>query len=585
MNPLISICIPTFNGEKYLQEALDSVKTQTYRNFEVIISDDNSTDKTLEICEKFKDEVDFSVYIYNHIRAGIGANWNHCIEKANGEYIKFLFQDDVLFSNCLEEMLNVFIQNKEVALVACQRNFIYEKEYLDEKLRDWINTFGNLQETLNLKFNNNFCIIKNSIFKHKQFFCSPLNKIGEPTAVMFKKKLYKEIGQFNSELKQILDYEYWYRVLKIYPIGILDIPLVNFRLHEMQATIINAQNQVDESAYFRFLKAGLLKNSKVKNYEITMQKIFSIIVTYNGMRQNWIQKCLDSLLASSVKTEIIVIDNASADETVDFIKKNYPQVDLITATENLGFAKANNICIKKAYEQNADYFFLLNQDARIEENTLIELFNVFRQTPNAGIVSSIHLNGDKSNLDTGFINYIVNQNTPNFISDLYFTRLKNYYETQFINAAAWLISRECIEKVGGFDTSVFYHYGEDVNYCQRVLYHGYKIYITPSTTICHGREGRKGKFPNEDVINQFVYYGDIQKDEKIVDDMIYFPKKEKIKQYIKLLLKLQIKSIFIKRKMFRDEMNLFLRIKNSRTKNKQGGLVWLDDESLGYTEK
>jgi glycosyltransferase involved in cell wall biosynthesis len=92
---LISICIPTYNGENYILEALNSIKNQSYKNIEVIISDDNSNDKTLEICEKFKSEVDFPVYIYNHLPNGIGSNWNNCILKSKGDYIQFLFQDDL----------------------------------------------------------------------------------------------------------------------------------------------------------------------------------------------------------------------------------------------------------------------------------------------------------------------------------------------------------------------------------------------------------------------------------------------------------------------------------------------------------
>ena len=259
---LISICIPTYNGEKYLQEALNSVKTQTYRNFEVIISDDNSQDCTLDICNLFKKEVDFPVYIYNHTPTGIGANWNNCVEKANGDYIKFLFQDDILLSNCLQEMMEVFKQNEKIALVASQRDFIYDRNYSNEKLQTWIHTFGDLQKTLNLSFVNNLCIIDKHIFKHEQFFWSPHNKIGEPTTVMFKKELFKKIGNFNTELKQMLDYEYWYRVLKKYPIAIINKPLVKFRLHAAQTTVINEQNKVDEYDYHWWFAENKLMTKK-----------------------------------------------------------------------------------------------------------------------------------------------------------------------------------------------------------------------------------------------------------------------------------------------------------------------------------
>ena len=292
------------------------------------------------------------------------------------------------------------------------------------------------------------------------------------------------------------------------------------------------------------------------------------------MQRNWIQKCLDSLLVSSVKIEVIIIDNGSTDETRDFIRKNYPQVDLITANENLGFAKANNIGIKKAYHQEADYVFLLNQDAWVKENTIEKLIEVFKELPEAGIVSPIHLNGSKTSLDFNFVSYYITQyNTPNFVSDLYFNRLQNFYETYFVNAAAWLISRKCIETVGGFDTLIFYHYGEDENYCQRVIYHGFKIYIVTTTVICHDREERKGNRPKEYEKRRrdaelSSYYGDITKDDRIVNDL----KARLLRYAVKKNLNLQVKEFFLQRTMDR---RFYANIKQSREQNKKVGLNWL----------
>ena len=75
--PLVSVCIPTFNGEKYLQEALDSVAQQSYANLEVIISDDASTDKTLEMLEDYKNNSKNTVRIFHHNPDGIAKNWDH----------------------------------------------------------------------------------------------------------------------------------------------------------------------------------------------------------------------------------------------------------------------------------------------------------------------------------------------------------------------------------------------------------------------------------------------------------------------------------------------------------------------------
>ena len=86
--PLISICIPTYNGESFLEEALDSIVNQTYRNIEVVFSDDASADNTLGIIDKFKSQSNLPIYVFNHLPKGIASNWNHTLEKANGKYIK-----------------------------------------------------------------------------------------------------------------------------------------------------------------------------------------------------------------------------------------------------------------------------------------------------------------------------------------------------------------------------------------------------------------------------------------------------------------------------------------------------------------
>ena len=213
-----------------------------------------------------------------------------------------------------------------------------------------------------------------------------------------------------------------------------------------------------------------------------MQKIYAIVVTYNGKK--WYDRCLGSLRDSETPVKTIVIDNASSDGTVEYIKAHFPNVHLIESKENLGFAKANNIGIQYAIDNNADYVFLLNQDAWIEKDTLTELLRTFEDNENVGIASPIHLNGGHTGLDKKFAHYMGEE----FASDAFLQKTKHYYRRPFINAAAWLIGRSCIETVGGFDTLLFFHYGEDDNYCQRVLYHGLNIIANTRCTICHDRK-------------------------------------------------------------------------------------------------
>lgn len=246
--PLVSICIPTYNGERFLLEALNSVDTQSYRNIEVIISDDNSNDGTLIICEGFKKKTGIPVHIYSHNPSTIGANWDNTIKHSNGKYIKFLFQDDVLKPDCIETMMEYLLKNN-LEIIFSKREIIDEKGFLSKS--DFLIRFGDLQQGINLDINDFY------IFSRKDIKLLGSNKnnslqynfLGEPVATLFSRKLYDDIGNFESPLKQFLDLEYWLKVLKKYPIGIVSQKLIQFRIHQNQASAINSQNKVNEVRY------------------------------------------------------------------------------------------------------------------------------------------------------------------------------------------------------------------------------------------------------------------------------------------------------------------------------------------------
>lgn len=212
--------------------------------------------------------------------------------------------------------------------------------------------------------------------------------------------------------------------------------------------------------------------------------IFSIIVTFNGSA--WIKSCLGSF---DKKHNIIVVDNGSQDNTIDLVKSNFPEVHIIKSEVNLGFGAANNIGINYAMEQGAEYIFLLNQDAWIKKGSLELLVDALEKNEEYGVISPIHLNGSGKMLDKNFGDYLYNKGGRKFITDKILGRTSEaIIDIEFVNAAAWLLSRKCIEKVGLFDP-LFFHYGEDDNYLQRVRYYSFKIGILTSAFIYHDREG------------------------------------------------------------------------------------------------
>lgn len=225
-----------------------------------------------------------------------------------------------------------------------------------------------------------------------------------------------------------------------------------------------------------------------------MPKVSVIIVTYNAMK--WAERCFYSLRQSSVPLDCIVIDNGSTDGTQDYIRHNFPEVDFVQSPKNLGFGKANNIGIEKAYKNGADFFYLMNQDAWLYEDSIQKLLDAFEKHPKKeeiGILSPMHIDGSGKLLDIFLDKYIAhNFEKTRLISDLYFQSLKPFYELSFINAAHWLLPRKTIETVGGFNP-YFFHYGEDVEYINRVQFHQKKLLLVPSSKVVHDGKQILGK--------------------------------------------------------------------------------------------
>jgi glycosyltransferase involved in cell wall biosynthesis len=114
-----------------------------YRPLEIIVSDDQSTDQSLSIVKSYKEITDIPILVFDNKKPGIGRNWNNCIRNANGAFIKFLFQDDLLHHECVSRMMDLALREERLGMVFCKREILLEEETDENK--NWKKQYGDLQ--------------------------------------------------------------------------------------------------------------------------------------------------------------------------------------------------------------------------------------------------------------------------------------------------------------------------------------------------------------------------------------------------------------------------------------------------------
>jgi len=238
-NPLVSICIPTYNGEKHIEQCLVSATNQTYKNIEIIIIDDASTDNTWNIINQYA-VTDKRIKLYrNDNNIGLVGNFNKCLEIAGGQWIKFLLQDDYITDNCVDTMVaNISVEDK---IVSCKRTFLLDGTFNEDK-KGYYNHGVVTFEGLGIISKAPIFIKPNQIAKMAiENIC--MNFIGEPTSLMIKRDVLVEMGYFNIYLAQICDLEYFLRISSRYGIKYIPESLTYFRIHTESTTEVNLQSK------------------------------------------------------------------------------------------------------------------------------------------------------------------------------------------------------------------------------------------------------------------------------------------------------------------------------------------------------
>lgn len=241
-----------------------------------------------------------------------------------------------------------------------------------------------------------------------------------------------------------------------------------------------------------------------------------VIVNYNV--KAYLLNLIDSVKKSkgNFTYEIIVVDNASVDGSVESLQQNHPDVKIVENKRNIGFGRANNLGVKEA---SGRYVLILNPDTILNEDTLSEMVHFMENHPDVGISTCRILNADGSFSNDTF------RNKPTPVSALlrvfgleeklgkgkhaYYIKDVNIDEVQdipVISGAFMFLRSDVFESVDGFDER-FFMYFEDTDLCYRVSESGYRIVYVPSSSVVHfrGESTRKDKIDHHLIFNKALY--------------------------------------------------------------------------------
>lgn len=219
-HPLVSVVVPNYNHARYLEQRLDSVFNQTYQNFEVIILDDCSTDNSLEVINRYKDNPHLSQIVVNETNSGsVFKQWDKGINLAKGELIWIAESDDYCELNFLNELVKTFVEKKNVVL-ACAQYIFFNDEY-SYKIKER----------------------KTRCYKGKDYICNRLIRyceIRNASGVVFSKEAYSKVSKNYLTYRSAGDLQFWTEVLQYGNCVRVGKNLAYFRQNSSSVTGTNA---------------------------------------------------------------------------------------------------------------------------------------------------------------------------------------------------------------------------------------------------------------------------------------------------------------------------------------------------------
>ncbi|MCT1523548.1 glycosyltransferase [Sphingobacterium hotanense] len=252
---LVSIIIPCFNSSNTIEECITSIISQNYTfKIQIIVVDDGSKDKTLEILEQFKDEIEVVLKDPNDYNQGAAAARNRGINIAKGKYIAFLDSDDYYLDNYLENMTNYLESNSEYGFAFCKQKELNKNMHLASWTREKINVWD------------------------ERFHVLHRSRIISTNIIMIRKSIVDEVGYFDLSFRNGEDSDYWLRISD-YTKG----KFLNFygAVYRLDHSVNQLTNSVKISEKLKLGRKVLLKSYIRLNEKDNIDKIQLLIIIRN----------------------------------------------------------------------------------------------------------------------------------------------------------------------------------------------------------------------------------------------------------------------------------------------------------------
>lgn len=332
--PKVSVIIPSYNHSKFIEAGINSILTQTYQDFEIIISDDASPDDSVE---KIKKIIDPRIKLFAHTEnMGAVYNTNFCIEKASGEYIALLNSDDLWEKEKLEKQVKFLEENKNIGAVFTNALFVDEEDLpLSKQEYQWADVFIEANRS-------------KGEWLHRFFF--KLNCLCHPS-ILIRREIYDKTRLYNPCFRQLPDFAMWVDILKFTEIHILEEKLVKFKILKSSenASADTQVNRVRNINEIYLIMKDFFKGIDIK----TFKEGFGELLINKDFTSEEEMLCEQAFLYSKIENEIAYI---------------YKFIGIEKIYEILRDDKTSQI-LKAKYNFNENDFFKLTGSLEIKDFT------------------------------------------------------------------------------------------------------------------------------------------------------------------------------------------------------------------------